>query len=241
MTTPTPSPKQEHEVATPPAEQPDWAPPPDTAPQDGTVATTAPTQQQATPPMAAAPSVPLAQPAPTRPNGRRPTLLDAFLVAAAVVAIAGVGFAAGRLTAPSARDQLADQFRRGAVPIAGGGSPGGQLPNGGLLPGGNVQPGDGQNGTRIGLMAGGGLALQGEVTEVASDHLSLKLEGGQTITIGLASGTTYHQQAPASAADVTTGDTVVVRVDARGALLGQGGGQGAGRLGDASDVTIVNP
>ena len=60
-----------------------------------------------------------------------------------------------------------------------------------------------------------GITISGEVTAVSADQLTLKLASGQTIQVGLNGSTTYHSQAPATAADVTTGSTVQVQVGPR--------------------------
>ena len=80
------------------------------------------------------------------------------------------------------------------------------------------------------------------MTAVSADQLTLKLASGQTITVGLNGSTAYHSQAPATAADVTTGSTVQVQVGrggGNGAGQGQGGQGGGFTLGAATNVTVV--
>ena len=100
---------------------------------------------------------------------------------------------------------------------------------------------------------------------ITDDSVTIKTSTGNTVTIGLDSSTTYHQQADATASDVTAGKTVILQVGAGGfrpgangngngnsgngngngggnASPGTGAGNGNGNsltLGTASDVTVV--
>ncbi len=161
---------------------------------------------------------------------RRRTLLDIVLVVAVAFAIGGVGFALGRVSAPATQ---------AAAGLSGNFRGGGQLPGAGQLPGGGQLPGAAQG---RGGFAGGGIALRGEVVDVAADHLTLELESGQTVQIALDTSTTYHRQAAATSGDVTRGSQVVVQLTPRGAGTGTpGSGTDGLRLGGASDVTVVAP
>jgi len=148
------------------------------------------------------------------------------LAIAVVLAIGGVAFAAGRLTAPAP----VNAFRNGAA---------GQFPGNGNGNGGNR--GNGQGGFG-GFLAGGGITLQGTVESVTATTLTLKTASGQTIQIALNETTTYHAQSDASASDVTTGKTVLVRVSGfRGGGPGTSSAPGNGGTADqtASDITVV--
>jgi hypothetical protein len=175
------------------------------------------------------------------PARRRRGLVDVVLVAATVVAVSGIGFAVGRITAPATASAAANAGTgRGTGQFPGGGTGGaGTGANGGQFPGG------GQGG----FGAGGGVTITGQVVDVAADHLTLKLASGQTIQIPLTGTTTFHSQAAATAADVTPGSTVNVQVS-RGARGTGGPGAspapgasappaGGGGFGAASDVTVV--
>ncbi len=109
-------------------------------------------------------------------------------------------------------------------------------------------------GALAGRFGGGSVALSGTVTEVASDHITLQVTGGGTITIPIDSSTTYHSQAAASASDVTSGAKVLVQLapgtggfnraspnPSGGVNPGAGNGTGgAGRgLGTAQDITVL--
>lgn len=160
-------------------------------------------------------------------------VLNVILAGALVLAVGGIAFAAGRMTAPT---------------TAGGNGPGGgNFPGGGQFNpyfagrgngGGN---GGGGFGGLGGALGGGGVSIEGTVDSVSATTLTLKLASGQTIQIALGPSTTYHSQTNASASDIVTGGTVKVQVDLRGAAGGlnasPGTGTGAGTT--ASDVTVV--
>jgi hypothetical protein len=150
-------------------------------------------------------------------------LLNYALAGAVVLAIAGVAFAAGRVTAPAA--------------ITAGNFPGGNggqfpFPSGGF-PGGN-RPGGGTGGPGGGLLGAGGVTVEGTVESISDTTLTLTTADGRTIQIALDGTTAYHAQTDATAADVTTGTKVQVRLD-----LGGQGGAGNGTGASANDVTVV--
>lgn len=169
-----------------------------------------------------------------RPRGRGGMFLNVALGIALVVAVGGVAFGAGRMTAPVAAAGAARPGAGGFVPGAGG-------PTASGAPGGGF--------------GGGGASINGTVTAVAADSITVQLANGQSVTIPTSSTTTYHEQAAGTAADVTSGATVIVQVEGgRGGGQGGQGGQGGGpaasgaptasgaparNLGAASSVTIV--
>lgn len=164
---------------------------------------------------------PLAQPMTPVRQQRRNRWLDVALGAAAVIAIAGIAFAGGRLTAPAPTRT---------------GFGGGNLPGGGALGQGGATLAPGQTpgpGFRGGF--GGAIALQGTITEVTADHLTLKLASGQTIQIPISSDTAYHREAAASSTDVQTGTQVLIQLQ----QSANGGGIRNGQLPAARDVTII--
>jgi hypothetical protein len=168
------------------------------------------------------PADPVPSPAPVAKTHRRTgRWLDLALGAAAILAIGGVAFAAGRATAPTAA--AADAFTRG----------GGTF----FRAGGSFDPTSGQ-GPRFGFGGGGGLSIDGTVTAIDADSITIKTADGQERTIELDASTAYHQATDAAASDVAVGDDVSVKVS--------GGGQGAPpgasdapRL-SASDVTVTH-
>jgi hypothetical protein len=176
----------------------------------------------------AGPVAPVEAPTP-RPKGSGGMLVNVVLGIALVVAVGGVAFAAGRVTAPAAA----------VAPPTGFGA------NGGFGPTASGAPGGFTGG--LGGLAGG-VSIEGTVTAVTADSITVQLASGQSVTIPTDVQTTWHQREPATAADVTTGSTVIVQLQGgRGALNGNGGqgvGPGAsgapGRaLGPASTVTLV--
>jgi hypothetical protein len=180
-----------------------------------------------TPPAAADPFVapapapaPASVPPPAASRRRSSRLIDIALIGAAVLAIGGVAFAAGRATAPPAAAANAFTPRGGTFFRAGG----------------SFEPGSGQ-GPRFGF-GGGGLSVDGTVTAIDADSITIKTADGQERTIELGATTAYHQATDATASDVAVGDDVSVKVTG----AGQGAAPGASdapRL-SASDVTLTH-
>ena len=196
----------------------------------------------------AALSAPTAQPLasviakPRSSSGRGTSLL---LVLAGAIAIGGIAFAAGRLTAPAAA--TAGRFGNGQFPGNGQLPGNGQgLPGNGQLPLNGQLPADGQGfpGRDGGF---GGLSLAGTVSAVSADSITVTLESGTSVTIPLDAKTTYHAAAAAAAGDVTVGSQVRVAPGARAANPSASfdpnasPGPGGVGFGAASDVTIVEP
>jgi hypothetical protein len=202
-------------------------------------------------PVSSAPAAPLPiAPVVVHRRSGAATLVNVLLGIALVIAVGGVAFAAGRATAPSS---VATTGRNGF----GNGQFGGFGPNA------SGAPDRGGFGGFGGFAAAGGVSLQGTVTAVSSDSITLQLPSGQSLKIPLDAQTTYHSRTAATAASVTNGSTVIVQLTGGGRGLGQGNGQGnqgngqgnqnpaasggpaaggAGRgLGSASSVTIVPP
>jgi hypothetical protein len=162
-----------------------------------------------------------------KPGTSRPrsaAWVNVALAVAVAVAVGGIGFAAGRMTAPpSALGAGGNGFRFGN-----GNGPGGYFPGAGN--GGN----GGAAGGGRGFFGGGGVSIQGTVESVSGDTLTLKLASGQTVQISLSGTTTYHAQAAASSSDVKTGGTVIVQVQ-----INRGQGSAGAISPSATDVTIV--
>ena len=148
--------------------------------------------------------------------------LNLLLGGALVLAVAGIAFAIGRMTAP-------------AQTITGGNFPGGGVFNGqGQTGNGGPQGrGNGQGGFVFG--GGAGPTIEGTVESVSATTLTLKTADGQTIQIALNNATTYHAQTDASADDVTTGTRLRVRLGGVGGPAASGGPNGL----SATDVTVV--
>ncbi len=184
-------------------------------------------------PVGPEPAPALIPPVAERRSAGSSRLLNVALGVAVLVAAAGVSFALGRATAP-APAATTGRFGLGS----------GAAPNGSFAPDGSgtFRGGNGAFQGRGGL--GGGLTIQGTVASVTGDSMTITTANGQTITIGLDSNTTYHQQASATSSDVQTGKTVIIDVTGGfrgGTAEGNGGanGNGTAGLGTASDVTVV--
>lgn len=166
----------------------------------------------------AGPAAPLPAPAPAAAPARRRSsrVLDLALAGAAVLAIGGVAFAIGRATAPAS----------GAVDFA----PGGVI----TRPGGSFDPGNGP-GPRFAL--GGGLTVDGTVTAVDADSITVKTADGNEMTFDTSS-TAYRQATDASSSDVAVGDDVSVKVANDGPISAPLASGETPRL-SASDVTVT--
>ena len=173
--------------------------------------------------------------APMRGKGRSGMLVNVLLAVALVVAVGGVAFAVGRVTAPATT----------ATGRTGFGANG----QGGFGPNASGAPGGGFNG---GLGAGN-VSIQGTVTAVSADSITIQLASGQSITIPTTAQTTYRESQASTAAAVTSGKTVIVQLPAGRGAFGNGngngnGGQGGGpnasgapgrTLGPASTITVI--
>src|SRR5450756_744942 len=157
-----------------------------------------------------------------------------LLAVGLLVAVGGVTFAVGRATAPAAAAS----------------TPGG-FGNGGFTNGGTGNGGAGAAGLGRGGF-GGGVLVTGTVDSMSGTTMTLKEANGSTVTVNLASTTTYHAQAAAIAADVTTGKKVQVQVAIAGAFGAPGASPEAGaspaagggtvtRTVTATDVMLVTP
>lgn len=157
-----------------------------------------------------------------------------LLAVGLLVAVGGVTFAVGRATAPAAAAS----------------TPGG-FGNGGFTNGGTGNGGAGAAGLGRGGF-GGGVLVTGTVDSMSGTTMTLKEANGSTVTVNLASATTYHAQAAAIAADVTTGKKVQVQVAIAGAFGAPGASPEAGaspaagggtttRTVTATDVMLVTP
>ena len=152
--------------------------------------------QTSTPTPAQGPIVPV-----KRPRSGQTLWINVALGLALAVALGGVAFAAGRMTAPDA-----------VAALNGNGT--GRFGNGGYFPGGNggTFPGGGAGNRGFGA---GGLSVEGTVTAMDANSITITTATGQTVKIATTGTTTYHQQSSASASDVTTGGKVIVQLGAR--------------------------
>jgi hypothetical protein len=175
--------------------------------------------------------------APAKKADRTFTIL---LAVGLLIAVGGVTFAVGRITAPAAAATARGNgaFGNGGFP-AGGTGAAGAAGAAGLGRGG----------------FGGGVLVTGTVDSISGTTMTLKEANGSTVTVNLAGTTTYHAQAAATSADVTTGKQVQVEVQIAGGFGGQGvpgaspgadaspvpGASAPTRTITARDVTLVTP
>ena len=164
--------------------------------------------------------------APVR-KGPSTRVLNTVLAGALVLAVAGIAFAVGRMTAPVAAASARGTFPGGGQGL--NGYFGGRQGNGGGTFGGAFAAGG----------AGGGLTISGTVDSVSATTLTLKLASGQTIQIALDPTTTYHSQSNASASDIVTGGTVQVQLNLGRGAGGAGGEDGTVTGPTARDITVV--
>jgi ABC-type transport system substrate-binding protein len=173
------------------------------------------------PPAAPVPTAPA--PAVVRPRKSSNRLLDAALVVAAALAIGGVAFGIGRATAPASAASLPG----GAIAI-----PGDNV----VRPNASFDPGTGPG--RGGLALAGGLTIDGTVTAIDGDTITVKLADGQEMTFTLDSSTAYHEATDATASDVAVGADVSVKVKG-GPRVSSGADPSAAPRLSASDVTVT--
>jgi hypothetical protein len=152
---------------------------------------------------------------------------------AAIVAIGGVTFAAGRMTAP-------------ATAAVTNGNGNGRFGNG-QFPGGGVAPGGGRLTGGAGFLNGS--VLEGTVVSSTSTSLTIEIKAGNDgqsiqVEIPLSSTTAVHTQADAATGDIAAGQEVLVQLGTiAGGSTAAPIASGAPRSiqAPASDVTIVSP
>jgi hypothetical protein len=168
-------------------------------------------------------SAPASAPSPAPiavPRKKGGNLTNILLVVAAAIAIGGIAFAVGRTTAPTA---AAGGFRGGNGQFLGGQ---------GVTPNGSFAPGQGGPGGFGGDRA---LTISGTVKSIDGTTMTITTANGNETTIDI-SGTTYHSQAPATAADVKPGATVAVEVTGFGGFRGGPDASGAPDANGAPDA-----
>lgn len=170
-----------------------------------------------------------AKPAPglqARPAKRdRSTMI--LLLIASMVAIGGVAFAGGRLTAsPAAAAAASNRFGNGGFNRAS------------LAPGQTFDPG--AFGGAVRGVGGLGSGVSGTVQSLNGSTLTLLLSTGTTVTIDLSGTTTYHNETAGSSSDVKVGSKVQVTVSAS-AAAGATPDASGGRTLTASDILVTTP
>jgi hypothetical protein len=161
----------------------------------------------------------------------------ALLLVAALVAVGGIGFALGHVTAPSAAAAANASgrggFGRGAFPSL---APG-QTFDVSQFAGGAAA---GRGG--LGTVAGG---VTGTVQAVSPTSITIQEASGTSVTIDISGNTTYHAAAAASASDVKVGTSVTVQIDTSALASETPDPSATGALGGrtltAKDVLITQP
>jgi hypothetical protein len=172
-----------------------------------------------------------------RPAKRDRTTMMLLLVAA-FVAVGGIGFALGHLTAPSA------SAAANATRAPGGFGGGRGFPS--LAPGQTFDTSQfgGGAGVRTGLggVAGG---VTGTVQSVTASSITIQEASGTSVTIDISGTTTYHNETSAQSSDVKVGTGVVVQIDTSALASGAPNPSASGGLGGrtltAKDVLITTP
>ena len=169
-----------------------------------------------------------------RPAGQDRLTLGLLLVAA-LIAVGGIGFALGHVTAPATV--------AGAAPNASGRGGGafrslapGETFNPGALGGGRAGAGG------LGSVAGG---VTGTVQSITPTSMTVLLSSGQSVTIDLTGSTTFHGETSASSGQVQVGTSVSVQIDTTAVASQSPNPSASGGLGGrtltAKDVLITNP
>lgn len=180
-------------------------PPPSVPPPSAPVTAFVPSEQPAYP-------YPLT---PVKPTRKGSGVLNVLLGLGLVVAVGGIAFAAGRLTAPASASTATG---------GNGGTGTGGFGRFGNNPNASFPPGAAGGGAGFFGRGAGGLAIQGTVTAVTADGITVELTGGQSITVGTDSSTTYQTAAAGTATDAAVGSDVLVQLDTTAGGFGAGGG-----------------
>jgi len=173
-----------------------------------------------------------------RPPAKQDRTTMALLLVAAFVAVGGIGFAVGHVTAGGATAAATGLGGRG-----GQGGFGRNFPS--LAPGQTFdtsQFGAGRAGGLGGGVAGG---VTGTVQSVDGSSITIQEASGTSVTIDLSGTTTYHSAAAASSGDVKIGSSVTVQIDTSALASEAPNPSATGALGGrtltAKDVLINQP
>jgi hypothetical protein len=160
---------------------------------------------------------------PVRPKKQDRTTL-ALLLVASLVAVGGVGFALGHVTAASNPSSSARPSGLGGRGFA------------------SLAPGQTFNPTQLGGTRAGTAVISGTVQSFDGTNLVLSEVGGESVTIDIAGTTTYHGETTASASQIAAGTTVTVAIDTSASPnVSPSPGSSAARTLTARDVLITTP
>jgi hypothetical protein len=178
---------------------------------------------------AAAPTNPTTPALRQRKSGTSP--INIALTLALMVAIGGIAFGIGHITAPASAAAGSGGFARG-----------------GFTPG--ATGATGAAGTTGGRFGGASAAtIQGTVTDVTASGVTITTAAGLTVQVATDGTTTYHQQAAGTSSNVAVGKTVLVQLAGFGGRApGTSGATGAtgaapgaagSSAGTARDITVI--
>jgi hypothetical protein len=158
-----------------------------------------------------------------------------LLFIAAIVAVGGIGFAVGHVTAGSTVAANSNGNGRGA----------GAFARASLAPGQTFDLGQFAGGRGAGAVGGFASGIAGTVQSIDGTTMTITLANGTTETVDLSGSTTYHNETAGSSSDVKVGSAVTVQIDTS-ALASQAPNPSAsggldGRTLTAKDVLITTP
>jgi hypothetical protein len=183
-------------------------------------------------------------PSPSKQSARPPkqdrkTVILLFV--AALIAVGGIGFALGHVTAPSTT---------GAANPSGGPGGFGGFGQGGIP---SLAPGQTFNSSQFGGAPGNGAGIAGGVTggisgtvqSINGSTMTIQEANGTSVTVDLSGNTTYHGETPASPSAVQVGTSVTVQIDTTALASETPNPSASGALGGrtltAKDVLITQP
>ena len=163
-----------------------------------------------------------------------------LLLVAAFIAVAGIGFAVGHVTAQGTTSNPSSALGGRGL----GGFPGGGRNFPSLAPGQTFDTSQFGGGRGAGLSGDAG-GISGTVQAVSGSSITIQEANGTSVTIDLSGNTTYHSAAAASASDVKVGTSVTVQIDTSALASESPAPNATGTLGgralSAKDVLITNP
>ncbi|MGA2512531.1 MAG: hypothetical protein ABSG37_02780 [Candidatus Limnocylindrales bacterium] len=163
-------------------------------------------------------------------SGKQDRTTIVLLLVAALIAVGGVGFALGHLTAPSAS----------AAANASGRFGGFARPS--LAPGQTFNASSLAGRGGLGGVTGG---ISGTVQSINGTTMTIQEASGTTVTVDLSPNTTYHGETPASPSAVQVGTSVTVQIDTTALASETPNPSASGALGGrtltAKDVLINQP